>query len=547
METKVDIKSQILNIAKENGVELDVAEKIAQKCMDDMPMWRPYGGATSFADIDSSKSAQQYSAQVSDTTYALQAIIQNITDSDELDTADAKASAIQMAAEDYRKRVNALEMTPANKSIIDNVKSLFGIGEKRNYSKAQREEMAKKGEARPDGSYPIADVADLKNAIQAWGRGGATAADKAHIKKRARALGATDQLPENWKELETNHGLKVYKDKQGNARWLTHSSNAFEDFDHELFTTKALEEAVEYADKTGERGPLMFFHIPGTEVGQCDYQAMAGRFLIESGTFLDTPLGAKALEYLQETEDEHQVSIGYEYRAGDEEDGVYDWLRVKERSFLPYGTAANPWTDFKLIGEKEMDQRHQEALEKVFGKELATGIIAGAEERTKELEANVAFKAKTPAAMAEDMADGGTDDNQEDANGKKIPPKKKESEEEAPPAFSPEQFTQLATLLTDLSSQVEKISGIETVVTSLQEEIKELKKSDDEKIAAQMSPRFDPSKQGVRPSESNSNVLDEKTLTALKHISEENQEPEKSPAQQYVDDLLKGVFATPQA
>ena len=41
----------------------------------------------------------------------------------------------------------------------------------------------------PDGSFPIANVEDLKNAIQSIGRAKDPDAAKAHIKKRARDLG----------------------------------------------------------------------------------------------------------------------------------------------------------------------------------------------------------------------------------------------------------------------------------------------------------------------------------------------------------------------
>ena len=51
----------------------------------------------------------------------------------------------------------------------------------------------------PDGSFPIANVKDLKNAIKSVGRSKNPAAAKAHIKKRARALGNTKLLPEDWK------------------------------------------------------------------------------------------------------------------------------------------------------------------------------------------------------------------------------------------------------------------------------------------------------------------------------------------------------------
>lgn len=50
----------------------------------------------------------------------------------------------------------------------------------------------------PDGSFPIESKADLKNAIQAIGRAKNPAAAKAHIKRRARALGCADMIPEGW-------------------------------------------------------------------------------------------------------------------------------------------------------------------------------------------------------------------------------------------------------------------------------------------------------------------------------------------------------------
>ena len=73
----------------------------------------------------------------------------------------------------------------------------------KDYSPEQRKKMAKDGSAMPDGSFPIADCADLKNAIQAIGRASDPAAAKRHIKKRKRALGCDDvELPDNWSTEE---------------------------------------------------------------------------------------------------------------------------------------------------------------------------------------------------------------------------------------------------------------------------------------------------------------------------------------------------------
>lgn len=83
-------------------------------------------------------------------------------------------------------------------------KSLFGNLDpydlvKRKFTTSQRKKMAEEGTAMPDGSYPIANKTDLMNAIRSWGRGGADPKVKAHIKRRAKSLGATDMIPENWK------------------------------------------------------------------------------------------------------------------------------------------------------------------------------------------------------------------------------------------------------------------------------------------------------------------------------------------------------------
>lgn len=72
------------------------------------------------------------------------------------------------------------------------------IALKRAYSEDQRSAMAKKGTALPDGSFPIKDGSDLRNAIQAYGRAKDKEAAKAHIIKRAMALGMEDLIPMNW-------------------------------------------------------------------------------------------------------------------------------------------------------------------------------------------------------------------------------------------------------------------------------------------------------------------------------------------------------------
>ena len=81
-------------------------------------------------------------------------------------------------------------------AMLDTIESL----EKREFSSDERKSAAKQGQALPDGSFPIKTVSDLHNAVQAYGRAKNKAAAKAHIIKRAKALGAMDAIPDSWKK-----------------------------------------------------------------------------------------------------------------------------------------------------------------------------------------------------------------------------------------------------------------------------------------------------------------------------------------------------------
>lgn len=72
------------------------------------------------------------------------------------------------------------------------------IPEFREISDEERDRLVDEGKALPGGSYPIANVEDLRNAIQAIGRAKEPEKVRRHIKKRARELGREDLIPEGW-------------------------------------------------------------------------------------------------------------------------------------------------------------------------------------------------------------------------------------------------------------------------------------------------------------------------------------------------------------
>jgi hypothetical protein len=58
----------------------------------------------------------------------------------------------------------------------------------------------------PDGSFPIPDVDALKRAIKLAGNAKNPAAARAHIRKRAKVLGAESLLPDSWAKLSVPLG-----------------------------------------------------------------------------------------------------------------------------------------------------------------------------------------------------------------------------------------------------------------------------------------------------------------------------------------------------
>lgn len=135
----------------------------------------------------------------------------------------------------------------------------------------------------------------------------------------------------------------VYKDAQDSYRWVAISSTAYRDRDGEIISTKALIGAVEKGDTTGERGVLRYWHVPGLDLGVCDYQAYAfgGKLLIESGTFY-RPDYAIALK---ERGAGWGVSPGF-LHSPDQPDrhGVFHDITIFERSICPPGKASNLFT-----------------------------------------------------------------------------------------------------------------------------------------------------------------------------------------------------------
>jgi hypothetical protein len=74
--------------------------------------------------------------------------------------------------------------------------------EKRDFSAEERKKLAEEGKAMPDGSFPIENKEDLKNAIRLVGQAKDKEKAMAFIRRRAKALDAEDMIPDTWGKAE---------------------------------------------------------------------------------------------------------------------------------------------------------------------------------------------------------------------------------------------------------------------------------------------------------------------------------------------------------
>jgi len=182
--------------------------------------------------------------------------------------------------------------------------------------------------------------------------------------------------------------MSVVKQADGRSRWVMFSSTAYQDRDGEIVSQKALAEDVARADSTGEYGPLDWWHIPGVILGQCDYNAMDGKVLIESGTFASEEIA----EAVKASADLLGGSISFYHPATEPQDGVYKNIRRFARALLPKAKASNLFTSL-TVKESNMDQEKYDALKNLVGDSLAQELVKKSEGVQKAAEmAGVKFK-----------------------------------------------------------------------------------------------------------------------------------------------------------
>ena len=98
------------------------------------------------------------------------------------------------------REANLESLTASAEDMREKALVAAAVAELAKISQEERMDLAKEGKALPDGAYPIRNVEDLKNAIQAYGRAKRSERRmvRKHIIKRARQLKQSKLIPPHW-------------------------------------------------------------------------------------------------------------------------------------------------------------------------------------------------------------------------------------------------------------------------------------------------------------------------------------------------------------
>jgi hypothetical protein len=221
--------------------------------------------------------------------------------------------------------------------------------------------------------------------------------------------------------LTSNYG--VTQKRIGGELWhFTWSTNAFEDREGEIFSTKSLENYVLQAAERQEKGYFNLWHINAedgnfnTDFAKKEWQGVVGRFLVEAGPYLDDKKGQAAKKFFSEFSAGHPeiapegwgCSPEFRYLPEERATGIYKNIWITRTSTLPKFAAANVWTDTRqLTRSKNMalsDDQIKAAVEVFQDEDFVKSLIAEGESKTAELEAQgVAHKGENEKPETEQV------------------------------------------------------------------------------------------------------------------------------------------------
>lgn len=273
--------------------------------------------------------------------------------------------------------------------------------------------------------------------------------------------------------------LIIEKDLQGEWRWFAWVSNKWQDEEEEILTDAAHVEFIQWLNAHPDQAPeLWTWHVKGTQrENRADWWDYAHGFLMFSGVL--TAAEAKAFT---NADNKEPIGMSHGFYVLQKTGKYIQKYRTFEVSELPLSVAANQFTEFTIIGDmqKMFTARQRSYLVERFGEEKVLQLEGSTEDREKaltemgvewkaladEMEAEI-FKAEKAAILAE-----------AEAMAKNI----------VPQVLEALKLDELKTALKTLNERIEANKAALATLETIQADIEALKATEDEKVAAVLTP-----------------------------------------------------------
>jgi hypothetical protein len=182
-----------------------------------------------------------------------------------------------------------------------------------------------------------------------------------------------------------NSDIIAFKVNTATRSWVGVWTNNFEDREKEIFAAKAIDDYVSRVDMGIIPTPeLWVWHTPGTRLGQADYIARVGAFVVGMGKFDDNPLAEKGMNALARLKG-LGMSHGFTYDPKQKRGRVYHQFNTFEISVLPKSKAANSYTSFEEIETMKLEGEKKTFLEGILGTEQTGALEKALEDATNSL------------------------------------------------------------------------------------------------------------------------------------------------------------------
>lgn len=340
--------------------------------------WRPFGGATSFDEIDATNEARDLAAKMEALNYQLRSIVSNVLEDEDVED---KTATLQTAISDYSSRLQ--QVSAEKKSGPNWLAWLTGESEDRydlkapikrengidfsyaDYAYVPDKNVASSWRVRIAESPGKVTVASLNKAVTMLPTlvknkalpVAALAAVKRRIRQEYRKLGVPEAKIPAMLKKEQDSPLFLYKEKDGSYSFVAIYSNNIRDDDYppEILTQQSHQRFAKCVSEGIVEGQeLWHWHIPGTRWGKVKHVLEVDGFAVALGK-IDKGHEEEA-ERIQNLPYPVALSHGMPSRyivRNKQDPSLIEFYISTEISTLPMSKAANKWTSFTVLQKEQ--------------------------------------------------------------------------------------------------------------------------------------------------------------------------------------------------